>query len=149
MEKLRTATNILVRTFSSFEPGISLVETTYLLLLEGMYPDTCSDAVLDVYKHMYRVLLPTCNRNSRRFCSCFGSSIFLEYSLKSSLLAFSFAFVISCKSQCFLDFPGVFRTSWCVIHGSTRCHPEQFSFYPHLDHPERLFQVAKRQTNCS
>lgn len=116
MEKLRTATNILVRlhkrTLSSFEPGAPLVQTIYLLLLEWMHPDTCCDAVLEFYKHMYRVLLPTCDRNCRKFCLCFVSSIFLKYSLKSELLAFSLGFVISCKSQYFLDFPGVFRTSW-------------------------------------
>lgn len=142
MEKLRTATNILVRlhkrTLSSFERRAPLVQTLYLLLLEGMHPDTCSDAVLHVYKHMDRVLLPTCDRNCRKFCLCFVSSIFLKYSLKSALLAFSLGFVISSKSQYFLDFPGVFRTSWCVIHG--------FSFYPHLDHPE---SDPKRPTNCS
>lgn len=110
-----TATNILVRlhkrTLSPFEPGVTLVQTIYLLLLEGMNPDTCSDAVLDVYKHMYRVLLPDVTGTAGSFVCALFSSIFLEYSLKSPLLAFSLGFVISCKSQCFLDFPGVFKTS--------------------------------------
>lgn len=147
MEKLRTTTNILVRllkrTLSSFECGVTSVQTVYLLVLEEMHPHTCSDAVLDVYKHIYSVLLPTCNRSCRKFCLCLVSSVFLEYSLKSALLAFSLGFVIICKSQCFLDFPGVFRTSWCVIHGSTRCYPEQ-SFLSTSGSPERLFQVPKR-----
>lgn len=123
MEKLRTATNILVRlhkrTLSSFERRAPLVQTLYLLLLEGMHPDTCSDAVLHVYKHMDRVLLPTCDRNCRKFCLCFFFKYYPKIFPQKCTSCFLFGL---CYQLQVSVFPGL---AWCV-QNLLVCHPWLF-----------------------